>query len=102
MDVRTATRVLGIRPGHLDDEGVRVAWRRFAREHHPDRCPGDAGAARRFAAGREAVEALRAHVAAPVGGQAPVHRGAGIVRGEAAGRAVPYAMPPLAGRQWAA
>lgn len=93
MDVVTATRVLGIRPERLDRDSVVGAWRRFARTHHPDRCPGDPGAARRFSAGREAYEALIA--------RAPERR-APVLRGAAAARAVPYAPGPLSVREWRA
>lgn len=93
MDVVTATRVLGLRPERLDREAVVGAWRRFARAHHPDRCPGDPGAARRFSAGREAYEALIA--------RAPERCGA-VLRGAAAARAVAYAPGPLSVREWRA
>ncbi|MCA1749016.1 MAG: J domain-containing protein [Sphingomonadales bacterium] len=39
---------------------VKAAWRRIAKENHPDVKPGDAEAAQRFAAGQAAWEILRA------------------------------------------
>jgi curved DNA-binding protein CbpA len=43
-----------------DFEAVRQAWRRLAKENHPDVRPGDAEAAKRFQAGQAAYEVLRA------------------------------------------
>lgn len=93
MNVTTATQVLGLPPRAPDRDDLVSAWRRFARTHHPDRCPGDPGAARRFSAGREAYEALIA--------RAPERR-APVLRGAAAARAVPYAPGPLSVREWRA
>ncbi|MEO5865547.1 MAG: J domain-containing protein [Sphingomonas sp.] len=43
-----------------DFEAVRVAWRRIAKEHHPDLHPGDAEAAKRFQAIQAAYDVLKA------------------------------------------
>lgn len=51
-------RVLGLEPGASEDE-VKRAFRRLAREHHPDHNPGDAGAAERFKRLRAAYDQLR-------------------------------------------
>lgn len=40
-------------------DDVRKAWRALAKETHPDVCPDDADAARRFHAGQTAFEVLR-------------------------------------------
>lgn len=42
-----------------DFETVKKAWRAFAKETHPDVKPGDAEAAKRFAAGQAAFEILK-------------------------------------------
>jgi curved DNA-binding protein CbpA len=42
-----------------DFDAVRVAWRRLAKEHHPDLRPGDAEAAKRFQAIQAAYDVLR-------------------------------------------
>jgi len=39
---------------------VRTAWRRLAKEHHPDLRPGDAEAAKRFQAIQAAYDVLKA------------------------------------------
>lgn len=41
----------------IDD--IRKAWRALAKETHPDVCPNDAAAAKRFHAGQTAFEVLR-------------------------------------------
>ncbi len=43
-----------------DFEAVRAAWRRLAKEHHPDLRPGDAEAAKRFQAIQAAYDVLKA------------------------------------------
>ena len=53
LDART---VLGVTADASQDE-IRRAWRRLALQSHPDKHPGDAGAAARF---REATDAYRA------------------------------------------
>lgn len=105
MNVTTATQVLGLPPRAPDRDDLVSAWRRFARTHHPDRCPGDPGAGWRFATGRQAYEVLIDRVAdatppAPV--PAVLYGRTGVVRGADAGRAVPYQMRPLHGREWRA
>lgn len=100
MNVTTASQVLGLPAGSGRDDLVS-AWRRFARSHHPDRCPGDPGAAWRFATGREAFQTLLASAGAAL--PRPVAYGrTGIVRGADAGRALPYEMRPLHTREWRA
>ena len=42
-----------------DFEGIRAAWRRLAKENHPDIRPGDTEAAKRFQAIQAAYEVLR-------------------------------------------
>lgn len=54
-----ALGVLGLEPDAGFDE-VRAAWRRLAKEHHPDVRPGDADAAARFRAVQAAWDVLRA------------------------------------------
>lgn len=44
---------------HADFEAVRGAWRKLAKANHPDACPGDAEAAKRFQAIQAAYEVLR-------------------------------------------
>ena len=48
---------LGLTPDASDDD-IRRAWRRLARETHPDLHPGDDAAGSKFARAREAYEAL--------------------------------------------
>lgn len=50
--------VLGVGPNAWGDE-VEEAYRRLAKEHHPDRNPGDDGATQRFLHLQEAYEAYR-------------------------------------------
>lgn len=102
MNVTTAASVLGLPAPSSDRDEVVGAWRRFARSHHPDRCPGDAGAAGRFAAGREAFETLIERVDRPSVTPVISYGRTGVVRGCEAARAVPYAMRPLSGREWLA
>ncbi len=52
---RRARAILGVRDGAAGGE-IKRAFRRAARRHHPDRNPGDPGAAARF---RDAVAAYR-------------------------------------------
>jgi hypothetical protein len=101
VNVTTATQVLGLPPRTPDRDGLVGAWRRFARAHHPDRCPGDPGAAWRFATGRQAFETLIDRVADLPAPPPVVEYGrTGVVRGAAAGRAIPYEMRPLHTREW--
>ena len=53
-----ALGVLGLEP-HDDFEAAKAAWRRLAKESHPDVRPGDADAAKRFQAVQAAFEVLR-------------------------------------------
>ncbi len=102
MNVATASQVLGLASQRPARDDLVGAWRQFARAHHPDRCPGDPGAAWRFATGREAFETLidRAIAASP---PSVAHYGlTGVVRGACAGRALPYEMRPLHTREWLA
>ena len=79
------------------------AWRRFARAHHPDRCPGDAGAAWRFATGREAFETLIDQAIAPAPAPVAVLRAApASCAARTPRRALPYEMRPLHTREWRA
>ncbi len=102
MNVTTASQVLGLPTQRPARDDLVSAWRRFARDHHPDRCPGDPGAAWRFATGREAFETLIDR-ALPAGAPRVVSYGStGIVRGPGAARALPYEMRPLHTREWRA
>jgi curved DNA-binding protein CbpA len=102
MNVTTAANVLGLPAGRVDRDELVGAWRRFARTHHPDRCPGDAGAAWRFATGREAFETLIEGVVAAQAAPVARYGRTGVVRREDAGRALPYEMRPLHTREWRA
>lgn len=57
-DEMRALDVLGL-DGDADFEGVKGAWRRLAKENHPDVRPGDADAAVRFQAVQAAYEVLK-------------------------------------------
>lgn len=97
-----ALETLGLPAAHLDRQALNRAWRRFARAHHPDMCPGDPGAAARFARGREAYETLRAALAR-YEAVAPLSRRHGVVPASAArGRTLAYAPPALHPREWVA
>lgn len=102
MNVTTAVSVLGLPSARADRDELVGAWRRYARAHHPDRCPGDPAAASRFAAGREAFETLVARAAEPAPAPVVAYGRTGVLRGADAGRAMPYAMRPLASREWRA
>jgi hypothetical protein len=107
MEPVSAARVLGLRTTSPTDAELRAAWRRFAREHHPDISPaeGAAGAAR-FKAGHDAYESLRTRVAtddppvAAVVHRAPARYGHVIPGSLAAGRAVPYSFEAVGTREW--
>ncbi len=58
-DEMRALDVLELDPD-ADFEAVRGAWRKLAKENHPDIRPGDAEAAKRFQAIQTAYEVLRA------------------------------------------
>ncbi len=58
-DEMRALEVLELDPD-ASFEAVRAAWRRLAKEHHPDIRPNDAEAAKRFQAVQTAYEVLRA------------------------------------------
>lgn len=102
MNVTTAASVLGLPSPAAERDEVVGAWRRYARRHHPDRCPGDAGAAWRFAAGREAFETLLERVSEPPVAPVVSYGRTGVVRGHEARRALPYEMRPLHTREWRA
>ena len=102
MNVTTAASVLGLPTARVERDALVGAWRRFAREHHPDRCPGDAGAAWRFATGREAFETLIEGVVAAQDPPVTRYGRTGVVRAQDAGRALPYEMRPLHTREWRA
>jgi DnaJ-class molecular chaperone len=100
MHLSTATRVLGLAHACPSRDDLVGAWRRFARAHHPDRCPGDPGAAGRFATGREAFETLLRRIAEPAPAPLAAYDRRGVVRGAPAAGAPPYEMRPLPIRQW--
>lgn len=102
MTSSSAASVLGLPGGRAARDDLVGAWRRYAREHHPDRCPGDAGAARRFAAGREAFETLIGGLAPPPAPAVAAYGRTGVVRGADARRAIPYEMRSLHTREWRA
>jgi curved DNA-binding protein CbpA len=54
----THYETLGVEPT-ADAPTIKRAWRRAARDNHPDRHPGDAGAAARFKAASQAWDVLR-------------------------------------------
>ena len=58
-DELRALDMLGLE-SDADFEAVKTAWRKLAKENHPDVCPGDADAAVRFQAVQAAYEVLRA------------------------------------------
>ncbi|MGC6399217.1 J domain-containing protein [Sphingomonas sp. FW199] len=58
-DEMRALSILELDPD-ADFDAVRVAWRRMAKANHPDVCPGDADAAKRFQAIQTAYEVLKA------------------------------------------
>ena len=53
-----ALEILDLEPD-ADFEATKKAWRALAKETHPDVKPGDAAAAKRFAAGQAAFEVLK-------------------------------------------
>ncbi|MBB5706528.1 hypothetical protein FHR21_001880 [Sphingopyxis panaciterrulae] len=57
-DEMRALEVLDLEPD-ADFEAAKKAWRGLAKECHPDVKPGDAEAAKRFAAGQAAFEVLK-------------------------------------------
>lgn len=57
-DEMRALDVLGL-DAEADADAVKAAWRRLAKENHPDVRPGDADAAGRFQAVQAAYEVLR-------------------------------------------
>jgi hypothetical protein len=101
MNVSIASQVLGLPTARPARDDLVSAWRQFARSHHPDRCPGDPGAAWRFATGREAFETLIEQAIATSPPAAHYGR-TGVVRGPSATRALPYEMRPLHTREWRA
>ncbi|MCC6832068.1 MAG: DnaJ domain-containing protein [Thermoleophilia bacterium] len=107
MDVTGAARMLGITGSRLTDQDLSGAWRRFAREHHPDARPGDPDAARRFIEGRRAYEVLRCRVrqereAGWDAAHENLRRMGRVVRGERADMASPYRFSNVASREWRA
>lgn len=57
MEYRDYYRVLGV-PRDADQDAIKKAYRKLARQHHPDRNPGDAAAEERFKEAAEAYEVL--------------------------------------------
>lgn len=102
MNATVASQVLGLPTARPARDDLVSAWRRFARDHHPDRCPGDPGAAWRFATGREAFETLIDQAIAAAPARVASYGRSGIVKAASAGRALPYEMRPLHTREWAA
>lgn len=107
MDVTGAARMLGITSPRLTGEDLSGAWRRFAREHHPDRRPDDPAAAQRFIAGREAYEVLRDRLEQErMAGWDAAHenlrRMGRVISGDRAGSVSPYRFSPVTPREWRA
>ena len=102
MNATAASQVLGLATQRPSRDDLVGAWRRFARAHHPDRCPGDSGAAWRFATGREAFETLIDGVIEASPPPVASYGRTGIVRGPLASHALPYEMRPLHTREWRA
>lgn len=123
VDTTLARHILGVSSDRPSPDELRGAWRRFARENHPDRRPGDPEAARRFAVGHDAYETLGACPAArparpgrrPDPAPAPPPparppeppRPAGpplrhVLRGPLMGAVQPYTFPAVDGREWRA
>lgn len=117
MDAVIAQHILGLRSPRVTEPELRAAWRRFARENHPDRRPDDPMAGRRFAAGHEAYEVLRGLASPaetrqsssrqargrPVGTRPRPRRGGPVVRADrAAGRVQSYAFSDVPAREWRA
>jgi hypothetical protein len=102
MNTTAAAHVLGLEHPTVGRDELVGAWRRFARANHPDRCPGDAGAAWRFATGREAFQTLLDGVTPAAAPPVASYGRTGVVRGPEAHRALPYAMRPLHTREWRA
>ena len=50
--------LLGLQRG-ADDAAIKAAYRRLAKENHPDLRPGDEGAAKRFQQVKAAFDVLR-------------------------------------------
>ncbi len=57
-DEMRALEVFGL-DSDADFDAAKKAWRAYAKECHPDVKPGDADAAKRFAAGQAAFEVLK-------------------------------------------
>ncbi len=57
MNVKDYYTILGV-PRSADDKAIRRAYRKLAKENHPDLHPGDAAAAQRFKDVAEAYEVL--------------------------------------------
>ena len=51
-------QTLGLQRG-ADDAAIKAAYRRLAKENHPDLRPGDEGAAKRFQQVKAAFDVLR-------------------------------------------
>ncbi len=102
MNTTIASQVLGLPSARPARDDLVSAWRRFARDHHPDRCPGDPGAAWRFATGREAFETLIDQAIAAPAPRVVSYGSTGVVRGGDAARALPYEMRPFHTREWRA
>jgi curved DNA-binding protein CbpA len=102
MNTLAAAQVLGLERPSVGRDELVGAWRRFARANHPDRCPGDAGAAWRFATGREAFQILLDGLAPAAAPPVARYGRTGVIRGSDARGALPYAMRPLHTREWRA
>lgn len=57
MDRKDPYKILGVSRGAAQDQ-IKRAYRRLAKEHHPDRNPGDKGAEQRFKEVQAAYEVL--------------------------------------------
>jgi len=61
MEFKDYYAVLGVQPD-ADDKTIRQAYRKLARQYHPDVNPGDKQAAERFKEINEAYEAVLAQL----------------------------------------
>ena len=106
MNTTTAATTLGLPLWPVRESELVTAWRSYARQHHPDRCPDDPTAAMRFHDGRRAYDRLRSELAAG-GGPSPTPRvwrapRTRYVRREDAVSVTVHDFGAVGGREWRA